>query len=203
MALASASAKTIVADDRLAASDSLGDIAGLFNRYAKGFSGAASVTPESWREEVREQSWNAPSLDADPDCVRLAERDGKVVGYALTDYQPYELRHAALVQELFVDDVEAAEEVAAALIEDAEKQARARDKECVMLMLSPEDGRAQRAVEAGDGQVQLFEGVEGLALVYPRAGVVGVQPQALVVARDGLVVPAHAVKRLALVAPAA
>ena len=55
-------------------------IAGLFNRYVRGFSGAASVTAESWREEVREQSWNAPSLDADRDCVRLAERDGKVVG---------------------------------------------------------------------------------------------------------------------------
>ncbi|MBE9566606.1 MAG: SCP2 sterol-binding domain-containing protein [Proteobacteria bacterium] len=123
-------------------------IAGLFNRYAKGFSGAASVTAESWREDVREQSWNGPPLDADRDCARLAERDGKVVGYALTDYQPYELKHAALVQELFVDDVEEAEEVAAALLEDAEKQARARDKECVMLLLSLEDGRAQRVAGA-------------------------------------------------------
>ena len=123
-------------------------VAGLFNRCTEGFSGAASVTAESWREEVREQSWNAPSLDADRDCARLAERDGKVIGYALTDYQPYELKHAALVQELFVEDVEGADEVAAALLEDAEKRACARDKECVMLLLSPEDGRAQRVAKA-------------------------------------------------------
>jgi hypothetical protein len=123
-------------------------LAHLFNEYLHGFVGPVRVTPESWRDQYRRAGWTTPSLDSDPDCVRVAERDGEVIGYAVTDYSPFHLTHGALVQELCVMDVDDAAGVADALLADAEARALQRGKSFIDLALSPEDGRALSATSA-------------------------------------------------------
>ena len=125
-------------------------IARLFNAYAADFVGPQAVTARSWRAQYARQSWTGPSVEKDRDCVRIAERAGRVVGYAVTDYQPEWTRNAAAVQELCVADHECAGAVARALLKDAEERALARGKHCLILHLSPQDGRACRlAAESG------------------------------------------------------
>ncbi len=121
-------------------------IARLFNQYLSGFAGPRPMTPEAWRRQFRRRSWNGPSVDEDRDCVRVAERGGEVVGYAVTDYRPFEENTAAIVQELCVAG-DRADEVAAALLEDAERRARQRGRQVLAVQLSPDDGLAERVAE--------------------------------------------------------
>ncbi len=127
-------------------------LAAIYNSYARGFFGPGRLTGRAWREQFREQSWTGPSVEKDRDCVRIAEREGGIVGYAVTDYQPIWMRDAALIQELCVAEEvlgEGAEqEVMEALIEDVEHRARERGKMMVLVGVSPEDGLAQAAAQA-------------------------------------------------------
>ena len=113
--------------------------------YAAGFVGPEPLTPRSWRGQFRHQGWSAPALDADRECVRLAVQRGELVGYAVTNYR-YEFDpNVSVVQELCTMEVDDADGVAEALLTDAERLARARGKHVLMLSLSNEDGRIQRA----------------------------------------------------------
>jgi hypothetical protein len=123
-------------------------IAQIFNDYMRGFFGPIRVTPETWREQFRHQSWTGPSLAADADCVRVAERAGQMIGYSVTDYEPESMPHAALVQELCVTDADESVEVAEALLADAETRALQRRKSSVETALSGDDGTAAAALVA-------------------------------------------------------
>ncbi len=125
-------------------------LAGLFNRYMEGFFGPVRVTPTTWREQFRAQSWTGPSLDIDRDCVRIVEREGRVVGYAVTDYEPHSSSDGAVVQELCLADDDVDDDVVEALLADAERRALERGRCFIEVALSLEDGRAAEAV-AGRG----------------------------------------------------
>jgi GNAT superfamily N-acetyltransferase len=114
----------------------------LFNEYSVGFFGPGPVTAKAWREQFRAQDWNGPSVEADGDCARLAEQDGELLGYAVTDYEPMWLSGGALIQELCVAEGAEAGEIAEALVEDAEKRARERGKSFVAIQLPQEEARA-------------------------------------------------------------
>jgi predicted N-acetyltransferase YhbS len=124
-------------------------LARLFNSYFAGFFGHSRVTGASWREQYRRQGWTGPSVEADKDCVRLAERAGRLVGYAVTDYKPIWMTGGALIQELCVVEGEGAREIAEALIEDAEERAKDRGKSFVAVQFAEEDGLAASAAAAG------------------------------------------------------
>ncbi len=125
-------------------------LARMFSAWTLGFFGPGPVTAESWRDQFRRQGWNAPSLDADKECGRVAEREGKIIGYAITDYQPFYMPNGALIQELCVAEVEDAQEVAQALIEDAEGRARERGKTHIAIQLPEEGGLVSAAAAAGE-----------------------------------------------------
>jgi len=120
----------------------------IFNEYVARFAGPRLVTPESWRRQFIRRSWNGPSVDEDPDSVRVAERAGHIVGYAVTDYSPFEEEHAAVVQELCAASGEPPDEIFPALLEDAERRARERGKDALSLLVSSDDGPACRAASA-------------------------------------------------------
>ena len=122
-------------------------IAGLFNEWAKDFVGPALVTPREWRNQYRRRGWSNPSLDADPECVRVAVRGRRIVGYAVTDYKPEWEEGSALVQELCAAEGEGADEIAKALLADAERLARSRGITALSVMTANEDGVALRAAE--------------------------------------------------------
>jgi len=123
-------------------------LARLYSQCTAPFFGPGPVAPESWRAQFREQGWNAPSLDDDKECGRIAVRGREVLGYAITDYQPLWLRGAALIQELCVVEGEEGDEAARALIEDAEALAGARGKSYLAIELPREDGRVSGAAAA-------------------------------------------------------
>jgi len=121
-------------------------LAHLFNQFLAPFIGPTPVTPASWRSQYRRHGWSAPSL-ADRDCCRIALRGGKVIGYALTDYEPMWEKGTAMVQELCAAEGEDAREIAHALLADAEPLARRRGKDMIALCLSDEGGLCLRAAE--------------------------------------------------------
>ncbi len=123
-------------------------LAEIFSRYATSFFGPERVTADSWLGQFRTQSWTGPSLDADPECGRIAEREGKTLAYAITDYEPMWMSDGALIQELCAAETESADEAALALIEDAEQRARQRGKSFIAIQLAQEDGRAAAAAAA-------------------------------------------------------
>lgn len=123
-------------------------LAGLFNSYFASFFGHTRVTGASWRAQYRRQGWTGPSVEADRDCVRLAERAGRLVGYAVTDYEPIWMSGGALIQELCVVEEPEAREVSQALIEDAEQRAKDRGKSFVAVQFGEEDGLAASAAAA-------------------------------------------------------
>jgi hypothetical protein len=125
----------------------------LFNSYVRSFFGPAPLTADTWREQFRRQGWTGPSIDADNDCARLAVREGELLGYAVTDYEPMDMSGAALIQELCVAEGEDAGEVAQALIADAEQRARERGKSFVAIQMAQEDGQAAAASAAREYQV--------------------------------------------------
>ncbi len=123
-------------------------LARLFNSYTAGYFGPMRVTPAGWRSYYRQASWNAPSLTDDSDCGRIAESDGRIVGYAITDYQPMFFEDGAVLQELCVVEEEGAAETVAALVEDAEQRTLARGKSYLVFLASPDDGLATSAARA-------------------------------------------------------
>ncbi len=123
-------------------------LARLFNSYFAGFFGHTPVTGESWRRQYRRQGWTGPSVEADKDCVRLAEREGRLVGYAVTDYEPIWMSGGALIQELCLVEEADAREVAETLIEDAEQRAKDRGKSFVATQFGEDDGLAAEAAAA-------------------------------------------------------
>ncbi len=114
-------------------------LAPLFNAHAERFFGPIRLTPESWRAQFRRHSWKAPSLE-DAGCCRVAEADGAIIGYAITDYEPMWRKDAAILQELCVIDGADAQALTEALIADAEEIALRRSKAVLILGLSPDDG---------------------------------------------------------------
>ena len=120
-------------------------IALLFNEYMAGFVGPAPVTPQSWRRQYGARSWCGPSLADDPACARIAERNGKLIGYAVTNHDPYEMENTAAVQELCVTKCEDADEVVRELLADAERIAVKRGKQILALHLSTQDDLVNRA----------------------------------------------------------
>ncbi len=123
-------------------------LACLFNSYFDSFFGHSRVTGASWREQYRRQGWTGPSAEADRDCVRLAERAGRLVGYAVTDYKPIWMTGGALIQELCVVEEAGTREIVEALIEDAEQRAKERGKSFVAVQLAEEDGLATSVAAA-------------------------------------------------------
>ena len=120
-------------------------LAHLFNAYVSDFLGPIRLTPRAWRAHFKRGSWTGPSLTDDSDCCRIAEAGGRVLGYALTDYQPFWRKDAAVVQELCAVEESGAEDVMQALLADAEQRALERGKTSLLLSLSPEDGRSAGA----------------------------------------------------------
>jgi len=125
-------------------------LARLFNAYVGDFLGPIRLTPKAWRAQFKRRNWTGPSLTDDSDCCRIAEAGGRVLGYALTDYQPLWREDTAVVQELCAVDESGAEDVMQALLADAEQRTLERGKSCLVLGLSPEDGlSAGAAVSRG------------------------------------------------------
>lgn len=116
------------------------ETAALFNRYTEGFTGPFAVTPQSWLAQYR-KSWRSPGLEEDPECVRVATRNGKIVGHSVADYRAGE---TAIVQELCVAEESDAVEIARVLLSDVEERCRGRGKTSLLLCLSDEDGLVAR-----------------------------------------------------------
>ncbi len=93
-------------------------IADLFNRSVAAFLGPFAVTPESWRAQYRRRTWRGPGIEEDPECIYVAERDGRLLGHCVTDYGK---REQAQIMELCVREGD--EAVAEALVQDAEARA--------------------------------------------------------------------------------
>ena len=144
-------------------------LAHLFNAYVSDFLGPIRLTPRAWRAQFNRRSWIGPSLTDDSDCCRIAEAGGRVLGYALTDYQPFWREDAAVVQELCAVDEPGAEEVVQALLADAEQRALTRGKSCLLLSLSPEDGRSAGAA-ASSGYEERQEHEVFMALMVDLSG---------------------------------
>ncbi len=134
-------------------------LARLFNAYVGDFFGPIRLTPRAWRAQFKRQSWNSPSLTDEKDCCRIAESAGRVLGYAVTDYRPFQLKDGAIVQELCAAEEEGADEVVHALLADAERRALDKGKSCLALYLSSEDGRSTPAAAARGYEERQGEGV--------------------------------------------
>lgn len=145
-------------------------LAALFNSYIASFFGPIRVTEDSWREQFRDHGWNAPSVDHDERCIRVAERRGQIVGYAVTDYEAFGESGTALVQELCVVPEEDALEVMDALLEDAERRAASRGKSSIAVVLSDEDRLAAAAAEARGYDPRENQGDVFMAAVTNLAG---------------------------------
>ncbi|HUU53307.1 MAG TPA: hypothetical protein VMY87_00165 [Armatimonadota bacterium] len=143
-------------------------LARLYNAYMSDFFGPIRLTPRAWRAQFRRQSWTGPSLTEDRDCCRIAEVGGRILGYALTDYQPLWQEDAAALQELCAVEEEGADEVMQALLADAERRALERGKSYLIIYLSSEDGRsapvaASRGYEEWDENGVFMAAIIGLA----------------------------------------
>lgn len=144
-------------------------LAHLFNAYISAFLGPQLLTPEAWRAQFRRRSWTGPSLTDDRDCCRIAEAEGRVLGYALTDYEPFWRDDTAVVQELCTTEESDAEAVMQALLADAEQRSLERGKSCLVLVLSPEDGRSAGAAASSGYEERREHGVF-MALIADLSG---------------------------------
>ncbi|MCJ7752412.1 MAG: hypothetical protein MUQ65_15200 [Armatimonadetes bacterium] len=144
-------------------------LAHLFNAYVADFLGPIRLTPRAWRAQFKRRSWTGPSLTDDRDCCRIAEAEGRVLGYALTDYKPFWREDTAVVQELCAAEEPDAEDVMQALLADAEQRALERGKSCLLLMLSPEDGRSSGAA-ASSGYEEYRDHEVFMALIVDLSG---------------------------------
>lgn len=144
-------------------------LAALFGRYLALFAGPRAVTAESWRRTFDQQSWKAPSLD-DPASCRIAERDGDVVGYAVTDHQVSGATESSVLQELCVAGLPDARAIAQALVADAERLAREHGRACLLLELSEEDGLATSTAQARGYSPHDGDGGVFMAVVTDLAG---------------------------------
>jgi len=120
-------------------------VARLFNAYTAAFVGPFRVTPESWLAQCR-PSWRGAGLEVDPECVRVAERDGRILGYTVADHQP--TTGISSLYELCVAEAAEAETLAEALLDDVEKIARRRGRSALLLALAGDDGAALHAGQA-------------------------------------------------------
>jgi len=116
------------------------ETAALFNRYTERFVGPFDVTPEAWLAQYQ-RTWRSPGLEQDPECVRVAVREGRIVGHSAADYDAGE---TVILQELCVAEESDGAELAQALIADVEQRGRARGKTTLLLHLSHEDGLVTR-----------------------------------------------------------
>ncbi len=119
------------------------ETAELFNRYTACFVGPFAVTPEAWLAQYH-RTWRSPGLEQDPECVRVAVREGRIVGHSAADYDAGE---TVILQELCVAEERDAAELAQALIADVEARCLARGKTTLLLHLSHEDGLVTRVAE--------------------------------------------------------
>jgi putative sterol carrier protein len=131
-------------------------IARLFNDYLQPFLGPSPATPESWLAQY-DVHWRTPILSQQPECCRVAEREGEIVGYAVTDCPADPAAQTAILQELCVADLLDADEIAALLVSDAERLTHAAGKRAIHMDLSHEDGLARQIAQShgycfpGDG----------------------------------------------------
>lgn len=142
----------------------------LFNTYLADFFGPIRLTARRWREQFKQQSWTGPSLTDEADACRIAELDGRPLGYAITDYQPTWQEGAAVLQELCTAEGDDAHEVARSLVADAERRARERGKFVLIAQLSPEDGRASAATDAQGFVSELDDGGVFMAAIIGLRG---------------------------------
>ncbi len=143
----------------------------LFNTYVADFFGPIRLTAREWRAQFKQQSWTGPSLTDDAEACRIAEEDGKLLGYAITDYEPNMLDGAAVLQELCTAQGGNADEVARSLVADAERRARERGKFVLVAQLSPEDGRTSAATDARGFVSQLDDGGAFMAAIIGLPGI--------------------------------
>lgn len=120
------------------------ELAPLYNDSFAGFAGPFRLTPESWLAQWQ-ADWRSPGLASDPECVRVAERDGRLAGYAVADHT--DAKHSVL-HELCVAAGDGAGAVARALLEDAEAIARRRGKLAMASLLPHEDALAAETERA-------------------------------------------------------
>lgn len=131
------------------------ETAELFNRYTARFVGPFAVTPETWLAQYR-RTWRSPGLEEDPECVRVAVREGRIVGHSATDYDAGE---TGIVQELCAVEEGDAAEILEALLADAEARASARGKTALMLNLPHEEGLTARVAEGRGYELSRSTGV--------------------------------------------
>jgi predicted N-acetyltransferase YhbS len=122
-------------------------LAEIFNHHVSAFVGPASVTPQSWRAQYGE-SWRAPLLGKDRESFRVAERAGQIVGYAICECPCQMMPEVAVIQELSVADLDDADDIARALVADAEARARQKGVPAIILHTSDEDGLTCRVADA-------------------------------------------------------
>ncbi len=149
------------------------ELAPPFNAYAASFVGPFAVTPESWLVQYQ-PSWRGPGLEADPDSIRVAERLGRTVGYAVANHQDAD---TSRLQELYVTDAEDADAVARALLADAEQIASSRGRSAVFLELSCEDGLVLRVAEGGGYEFSPGAGVFMTAITNLEQFLTELQPE--------------------------
>jgi len=131
----------------------------LFDESLAGFVGAAPTTPDSWRRQ-HQVSWRSPVLGEDPDCFRVAERAGEVIGYMVVECPCRFEPDLAVIQELCVADGEDADQAARLLVSAAEQLATGRGVAAIVLHLSHEHGLSHRlAAAAGYGPPEAGTGV--------------------------------------------
>jgi len=123
------------------------DIVRLFHAAYGSATGPTKLTAKVWRSMHERGWWNRPSVVEDPECVLIAERGGKTVGY-LVFHQRTPKASQAFLQELCVKPGPDAEAIAHFLVERALAILRRRGADAVTWMLSPEDPFASGLADA-------------------------------------------------------
>jgi hypothetical protein len=123
------------------------DIVRLFHANYGAVTGPTKLTASVWRSMHERGWWNRPSVVEDPECVLIAERSGKTVGY-LVFHQRTPKASSAFLQELCVETGPEGDSIARLLVERVLALLRRRGADAVTWMLSPADPFASSLADA-------------------------------------------------------
>lgn len=122
-------------------------VARLFNERYGGFVGPIEVTADSFDRMYQHGWWNCPSLEKDPDCVQVAERSGKVVGYVAFRCDAERNPGEGMVQELAVARSEARTGLDERLLAHAEAMMTERGAVRVTMLCHEDDVELWRLLD--------------------------------------------------------
>jgi hypothetical protein len=123
------------------------DIVRLFHAHYGSATGPTKLTAKVWRSMHEQGWWNRPSVVEDPECVLIAERADRPVGY-LVFHQRTPKASSAFLQELCIEPGPEADSIGRLLVERALAILRRRGADAVTWMLSPADPFASSLADA-------------------------------------------------------